>query len=167
MQALEAGSTLRWKLNRLRCMTPAEVGYRVLRMLDAWSERAGLRQWASAPPAGLRTRVARWVRSPSGIDAAPYLAAADRIAAGKLDLFALRDCAVGSPPRWNRDPKTGITAPGGVGMLIDYRNPAVVGDIKYLWEPNRHLHLVTLAQAHALSDDARYFDTLRAQLMSW
>jgi len=37
-----------------------------------------------------------------------------------------------------------------------------VGDIKYLWELNRHLHIVTLAQAYALSGDARYFGVIRA-----
>ena len=42
------------------------------------------------------------------VDAAAYLAAAARIAAGKLDVFALRNVDLGSPPRWNRDPKTGV-----------------------------------------------------------
>ncbi len=79
----------------------------------------------------------------------------------------LRDANLGSPPRWNRDPKTGIEAPLRFGKLLDYRNPRLVGDIKYLWEPNRHLHLVTLAQAHVLSRDARYFEVLRQHLDSW
>src|SRR6185436_17396116 len=46
-------------------------------------------------------------------------------------------------------------------------NPQLVGDIKYLWELNRHLQLVTLAQAYALSRERRYFDVLRVQLESW
>ena len=166
MQALEL-TGFRWKLNRLRCMTPAEVGHRVLRAVDAYWSRAGLRRWESPSPSGLRTRVPRWIRPPAGIDPAPYVAAADRIAAGRLDVFALRGCQLGTPPRWNRDPKTGIEAPSGFGMLLDYRDPALVGDIKYLWEPNRHLQLVTLAQAYALSGDPKYFDVLREQLLSW
>ena len=166
MQALEL-SGFRWKLNRLRCMSPAEVGHRVLRAVDAYWSRAGLKRWASPPPSGLRARVPRWMRPPPGIDPAPYRAAAERIAAGRIDVFALRGHELGSPPRWNRDPKTGIEAPSGVGLLIDYRNPALVGDIKYLWEPNRHLHLVTLAQAYALTGEPRYFETLRAHLESW
>jgi hypothetical protein len=43
----------------------------------------------------------------------------------------------------------------------------VVGNIKYLWEANRHLHLVTLAQAHSLSGDSRYALAIRAQVDSW
>ena len=53
------------------------------------------------------------------------------------------------------------------GKLLDYRNPDVVGDIKYLWEPNRHLHLVTLAQGYALSGKKAYFDTIAEHLDSW
>jgi hypothetical protein len=174
MQALELTGSgkplggLRWKLNRLRCMTPAEIAHRVLRAADAYRERLGLRAWdRAAAPGGLRARVPRWIRAPSGLDPAPYAAAADRIASGRLDVFALRDCALGSPPRWNRDPKTGIEAPLGVGMLLDYRDAARVGDIKYLWEPNRHIHLVTLAQAYALTGDPKYFEVLREHLSSW
>ena len=40
------------------------------------------------------------------------------------------------------------------GPLLDYRDPALVGDSKYLWEINRHQHLVTLAQAWALTGEA-------------
>src|SRR6185436_12997679 len=90
-----------------------------------------------------------------------------RIAAGRLDVFAMRDVELGSPPRWNRDPKTGIEAPLAFGKTLNYRDPRRVGDIKYLWEPNRHLHLVTLAQAYALTADPRYFEVLRQHLESW
>ena len=73
---------------------------------------------------------------------------------------------LGAPPRWNRDPKS-IEAPLAFGKLLDYRNPDVVGDIKYLWEPNRHLHLVTLAQAYALTGKRAYFDAIAEHLDSW
>jgi len=36
-----------------------------------------------------------------------------------------------------------------------------------LWEPNRHLHLVTLVQAYHQSGEQRYLDGLRHQLESW
>jgi len=42
------------------------------------------------------------------------------------------------------------------GKAIDYRDAAIVGDIKYLWEPSRHLQLVTLAQAWHLTHEPRY-----------
>src|SRR4051812_10258809 len=135
-------------------MTPAEVGHRVLRLARAQGERFGVSR--AVPPAELAGAPAPWMTAPAGGDAAAILAAADRIASGRLDVFALRDVDLGDPPRWNRDPKTGVEAPLVWGKLLDYRDPRLVGDIKYLWEPNRHLHLVTLAQAHALTGEYRY-----------
>src|SRR6185369_9084522 len=159
---------LAWKLNRLRRMSPAEVAYRVSRAIQARAERARLaRNGAATPAADLGLRPAPWIHADAMVEAQPYLAAADRIVQGKLDLFALRGVDLGSPPRWNRDPKTGIEAPLEFGKLLDYRDADVARDIKYLWEPNRHLHLVTLAQAHALSSRKVYLETLQEHLDSW
>jgi hypothetical protein len=148
-------------------MTPAEIGHCILRVLAMLAERAGLIGSGSIPAPDLAPAPRPWVHASAGVDAAQYVAAADRIAAGKLDVFALRGVDLGSPPRWNRDPKTGVEAPLLFGKLIDYRNPQLVGDIKYLWEVNRHLHLVTLAQAYALSGNVRYFNVIRQHLESW
>ncbi|HET7730640.1 MAG TPA: alginate lyase family protein [Usitatibacter sp.] len=162
--ALPAG--LAWKLNRLRCMTPAEIGHRVVRAAAMQAERWGFVR-CEVPAPDLAATARSWIHLDAAIDAAPYLAAADRIIAGRHDVFALRDIDLGNPPRWNRDPKTGIEAPLDFGKQLDYRDPARVGDCKYLWEPNRHLHLVTLAQAYALSGDMKYAATLRRHLESW
>jgi len=158
---------LLWLFNRLRCMTPAEVSHRVLQTLSLHAQSAGLLGSDAVPAAEISSAPRNWVHAGAKVDARPYLAAAERIAAGRLDLFALRDVELGSPPRWNRDPKTGCEAPLVFGMLLDYRDPQRVGDIKYLWELNRHLHLVTLAQAYALSGEVRHFDVLRGHLESW
>src|SRR5581483_5519608 len=156
-----------WRFNRLRCMTPAEVVHRIYHALSTRAERAGLIGAKTVPPPSLAATTHFWIHAAPKVDASRYLAAADRIAAGRLDVFALRDVDLGVPPRWNRDPKTGIEAPLVFGKLLDYRNPRVVGNIKYLWEINRHLHLVTLAQAYALSRDARYLLVIRQHLESW
>src|SRR5216684_1800513 len=156
-----------WRLNRLRCMTHAEIRHRALRAVEMQAERWGLLGSAMVPPPDLAQGSRRWILAAARVDAAPYLAAAERIAAGRFDVFALRDAALGSPPRWNCDPKTGVEAPLTFGTLLDYRNPRLVGDIRYLWEPNRHLHVVTLAQAYALSGDTRYFGVIRQHLESW
>ena len=158
---------LRWQWNRLRCMTPLEVGHRVLRLVQARAERSGLIGAREVPRAYVDFAPAPWIHRAPGIDPAPYAAAADRIAEGWLNVFALRDVDLGSPPRWNRDPKTGIEAPLVFGKLLDYRDPDLVGDIKYLWEPNRHGHLVTLAQAFALTGEDKYFRVVQEHLDSW
>lgn len=158
---------LRWRLNRLRCMSAAEIGHRVMRAATMQAERFRVAGNNLAPPAYLAIRVPPLISAPAGINPAPYLAAAERLMAGKFDIFSLPDLDLGSPPNWNRDPKTGITAPLSFGKILDYRNAEQVGDIKYLWEPNRHMHLVTLAQAYALSGDKRYFEVIRQHLEDW
>ena len=156
-----------WYVNRLRCMAPEEIRHRVLRALAMRAERWGLVGSRAIPPPNLAHTLRPWIHAPVKVNAACYLAAAERIAAGRFDVFALQDAALGSPPRWNCDPKTGIETPLTFGKLLDYRNPRRVGDIKYLWELNRHLHIVTLVQAYALSGDARYFGVVRRHLESW
>jgi hypothetical protein len=160
---------LRWRFNRLRCMSLAEVGHRLRQAASVPVERLPLSRAVPAPDLARESRA--WIGVPSRIDAAPYLAAADRLVSGRFDIFALRDIELGAPPRWNRDPRTGIDAPLVFGKTLDYRDPAQVGDIKYLWEPNRHLHLVTLAQACVVSGPCdignRHGAALRQHLESW
>jgi hypothetical protein len=148
-------------------MTPLEVAHRALRAVQARAERSGLLRAPAVPAPDLSVTGKPWIHREAGVASAPYLAAASRMADGRLDVFALRDLYLGSPPRWNRDPKTGIEAPLEFGKLLDYRDPDLVGDIKYLWEPNRHLHFVTLAQAYALSGRRYYYEALVEQLDSW
>src|SRR5213076_3058155 len=45
--------TLRWRLNRLRCMTPVELAHRALRAMMLRAERAGLLSAPSVPPPDL------------------------------------------------------------------------------------------------------------------
>ena len=156
---------LRWRVNRLRCMRPAELPFRVARSIAAYLEPLALRP-GHVPHADREPAQHRWVHVPEGLDAALYLAAADRIAAGTLEIFGA-SCEGESPPRWNRDPKTGTDAPLVFGKRLNYRDRRRVGEIKYLWEVNRHLHLVTLAQAHALGGGTKYLEVLKQHLESW
>lgn len=156
-----------WRINRLRCMTPAEVAHRAWRLARAQVERVGLAGADAAPTPDLAASSRPWLHVPAGIDRARLLAAADRAASGRFDVFALRGVHLGDPPRWSCDPRSGIRGPLVFGKLLDYRDPGLVGDIKYLWEPNRHLHLATLAQAYALTGQFRYFSVIRDHLESW
>ncbi len=147
-------------------MSPAEVGFRVRRKVQGTVERAGIGLARAPSPSG-RCGLPWLSELPRGFDSARYARAADRILAGSFDVFALRGVQLGFPPRWNVDPKTGIEAPLPFGKDVNYRDPAQVGDIKYLWEINRHLELVTLAQAWHLSGDDRYAGGCRTLLESW
>lgn len=164
--AAGAVNWIRWRVNRLSCMTGAEIRHRLRRAATIHAERLGFLS-STAVPSDLAHQSRPWVHAGAKVDSRPYLAAADRIVAGRFHLFALQDVELGLPPRWNCDPKTGIEAPCSFGKLLDYRDPRRVGDIKYLWELNRHLHIVTLAQAHVLSGNPRYGRGIRRHLESW
>jgi hypothetical protein len=92
-------------------MTVAEVPFRVAQTVKKHTERWLAASNAKTPPADLRRVGRAWICASPTISPARYLAAADRIVAGKIDVFALRDLDLGAPPRWNTDPKTGTEAP--------------------------------------------------------
>jgi hypothetical protein len=161
--------SLTWQLRRLRAMGGAEIAWRVYQAVTSLVQRCGFGLANRVPPARGHSGPP-WV-SPlptfESADAIQTLASAVRLMQGKWSIFAMRDLALGFPPVWNRDPRTGILAPRTFGKSIDYRDPTQVGDIKYLWELNRHQELVTLAQAYRVTRNERFGQALRVLLESW
>ncbi len=156
--------------NRLRLMGPAELAWRTQRALAARVERARTRLAPSPPPSAQARWGVDWLAGMedlSALDVARYRAAADRILSGRFDLFAMKQVELGFPPDWNRDPKTGVHAPLSFGKTLDYRDESCVGDIKYLWELNRHYELVTLAQAWRLTGEPAYARASFTLVDSW
>lgn len=159
--------SLKWKLHRLSAMSGWEVGYRVKQRVQASVEQFGMHSAAPPPPAQEGTGAA-WVATlPTGFNVDKYRRAADDVLDGRFPVFAMSAAALGFPPQWNRDPKTGKQAPLQFGKTLNYRDESLVGDIKYLWEPSRHAQLVTLAQAWHLTSDDKYAEGCRTLLVSW
>src|SRR6267143_1742297 len=59
-----------WCINRLRSMTPAEIGHRLLRVVAILVERAGLAGSESIPPPDLAAAPRPWVHATARVDAA-------------------------------------------------------------------------------------------------
>ncbi len=156
-----------WYVNRLGRMSAAELAYRLAQVARSTQDRIAKTHEAPVPRPSLPRASARFVHVPTGLDARPYVAAADRISTGRYSMFHLDDVSLGNPPTWNRDPLTGKEAPLLSAGSLDYRDERLVGNIKYLWEPNRHLHLPTLAQAYALTGERAYADAIRTHIDSW
>jgi len=68
---------------------------------------------------------------------------------------------------WRRDPMHNIETPPAYFRRIPYLDLARAGDHKFIWEINRHQHLVLLAQAELLTGDAKYGDHVFRQLEHW
>jgi hypothetical protein len=155
-----------WLVNRLRCMSVAEVGYRI-QQAAAKGVAKRVRTRAAPPLPRARTFGVQGTPAMDAAEREALLADADSICAGHVVLFGERRFDVGMPPQWNRDPESGVTGPAIYAGDIAISNRELVGDIKHVWELNRHLHLVRLAQAWAATGDAAWLHALHQQLRSW
>jgi hypothetical protein len=92
---------------------------------------------------------------------------ANRICDGFIPFWCMGEQKVGKKVEWNRDPLTQVEWPVLFQGDIDYRDSDRIGDIRTVWELNRHQWMVPLAQAFFVSGDARYFDHLEYLIYSW
>ncbi|MFQ5598022.1 MAG: alginate lyase family protein [Nitrospiria bacterium] len=81
---------------------------------------------------------------------------ADKICVGEFHLLGIQS-KYGRPVPWHTDPETGKTWPN----VPYYRIPIFAGaeqygDVKYVWELNRHQFLPNLGKAYWLTGDERY-----------
>ncbi len=153
-------------LNRLGRMSPMEVLHRVGDMRAARQDRAAcgtLRIDASLVGPG------RLPVPPLDGNTLPLLIErADACCRHCIDLFALKGVSLGFPIRHEMDYKSGRTAPTGVFCGdIDYRDAAEIGDVKYIWEPARHLSLPLLALAWRATGREAYLRHLEEDLAEW
>lgn len=167
---------LRWYMRRLGKMTGPEV---IRRGRDAAIKQAWrLRLIRPAQPAS----------APSSVDPARFLLPrpddlalnvgaaarrgvldeAERILRGEVEVLGHPSALLGRRPDWFTDVRTGRSAPrDAYSFDIPYRDAAVVGQIKYVWEPSRHHHLTVLAAAYYLSHDEVFALHAAAHLRSW
>lgn len=158
---------LAWLINRLRCMSVPEVVYRCKQAYLNWAIKYGLLSTCAPRAIYSEKNQPAITFDYSSIDSTAYLQEADAILAGNVILFAAKTFHVGNSPEWNRDPLSSILGPDSFSLDIPITNQNLVGDIKHVWELNRHLHLTRLAQAYLLSHQQHYLDGLVEQINSW
>lgn len=158
---------LNWYWNRFRCMSVAEIAHRSQKTIDNSAQRLGFGTAQVTPEPVFVDVPCFFGEVPQGIDRESYVRDAEQILEGKIDILSRRQVDVGAVPRWNRNAITGENAPMSFGKSLNYRDSGLVGDIKYIWVPNRHLQWVTLAQAYHLTHDSRFLEGLEVQLRSW
>lgn len=92
---------------------------------------------------------------------------ADALCAHRFRIFAYPEVEAGAEIPWRRDLVHGRETGLQHWSRIPYLDFARAGDSKIVWEPNRHQHLVTLAQAYFLTGDERYAEEALAQIEHW
>lgn len=149
-------------------MSAGEVFYRGKELLRKTAEKNN-RALAILPDFISHISVSPWIVLPPNLDLDHELQiihAADLLLAGTWPVFG-KSVVLGMPPKWRVDSLTGIESPLTYGMNLAIGNRAIVGDIKYLWEPARHLEWVRLAQAWAITKDSKYLTGLAVCVSSW
>lgn len=91
---------------------------------------------------------------------------ADQFLLGRILIFDT-EIDYGPVVAWRRDPLRGTETPAKYFRLIPYLDLAAAGDHKWIWEVNRHQHLVLLAQAFVVTGTTAYCDEVIRQLESW
>jgi len=114
----------------------------------------------SAPP----DAESPWVRTPEALDDGERAAVLERaVRVLGMDRPGYGGAWWAWDGGWNRDPTSGRSFPLVRGDRVRYRGDGV-GDIRALWEVQRHHHLVWLAQGWALTGQARFREALGDEL---
>jgi len=91
---------------------------------------------------------------------------ADQIRDRRFPLLGLT-LDTGPTIHWRRDYVNGKESGTDYFRLVPYLDPQRTGDHKFIWELNRHQHLVLLAQAYLVGGDESNLAEIYAQLESW
>jgi Heparinase II/III-like protein/Heparinase II/III N-terminus len=92
---------------------------------------------------------------------------AERVLAGRFDLLGLKDLDFGSPVDWHLEPLSRVRAPLVHWSRIDFLDPKVSGDKKFVWELNRQQFFQTLGRAYLRTGDERYAEGFARYASEW
>lgn len=103
-----------------------------------------------------------------GEQAATYfVAAAENIIEGRIDLMGLKNLYVGREIDWHREPLSSKRSPLKHWKKFDDLDTSETGNKKVIWELNRHQHFFTLGVAFWLTGEERFADAFVRHLDSW
>lgn len=157
---------LTWYMHRVAKTSVAEIYFRVVRVLKTQLQLIGFCRANPSPPAVVSS-VSDWLHKCTPAAQQSTIRAAERIVDGKIEVFAVNVDWGNGFPVWNKDPLTQTCSPRRFSFSMNIDNREAVGDIKYLWEQNRHCHLTVLAQAFSFSKEERYIEAIHEHLQSW
>lgn len=166
---------LRWTINRLRSMPPAEIPHRVRELARRAEDRRG---HSAGRVAALPEELLAGALPAFPLDRAllaeglaqerPRLRGiVDDLLGGRLTMLGTAWPA-GARRAWNLDPVSGQAWPAeGLGHDIPHKGDDGPGDVKLVWELGRLQHLVLLALGAVALDDGAARDAVLADLSSW
>ncbi len=179
-------TSLTWYWRRLSRMSLEEIGHRVQTTTRQWLEwpvhalsqqavpLSDLFQLSERELTDYLTgpRPVRFLElhtnpPPLDISREETVAAAEDLLAHRFSFFEWDREPLGEPILWNYNYKHRRLSPLVYAPRVNYRDEDLVGDVKYIWELNRHQHFVPLAKAYHLTGDDRYAREVVDQILSW
>lgn len=94
-------------------------------------------------------------------------ARAERVKSGRFDLLGASDLDFGSPIDWHAEPTSEVRAPLAHWSAIDFLDPRVAGDKKFIWELSRLQHFFALGRAYWRTGDESLAETFAAHADAW
>jgi hypothetical protein len=92
---------------------------------------------------------------------------AENLIDGKFNLLGFGELDFGVSMDWHFEPRSKKRTPLKHWLLLDELETAKNGDLKIIWELNRHQHFFTLGTAYWLTSDERYAAIFVMHLCSW
>ena len=96
-----------------------------------------------------------------------FIRKADKICGGNIDLMGFSDVEIGEAVDWHFEPLAEKQAPLKHWKQFDEQETEETGDLKIIWELNRHQHFFTLGVAYLLTKNEKYAATFVRHLDSW
>lgn len=160
---------IKWYVWRLRAMSLQEIFFRLKYQLII-KKRLKTRSFFAAPKAQLPETIEDWWRLPvtsleNSWEYRALLQEAENYLQGNYTFLNIT-CQE-SPLHWHLDPQTKKQAPLTFALDLDYRDVNLVGNVKNIWEKNRHHHLTVMSAAYALTKDEKYAFAVAEQLQDW
>jgi len=148
----------------------------------SWSQCIEPRHRQAAVDAAARARLVEWVRSQTAsvyptaalvnqseppASSASIVREAEEILDGRYAVLGAQVDVRPDVLNWGAHPLTGATCPTQPWHRVSYLDGIGGGDVKALWELNRHALLVRLGQAYWLRGDERYTERALELLDGW
>lgn len=165
---------LNWYINRLSLMSPLEIGYRIKKRFKIIAERRYINVVRmNIPEVNLnaywyinlkdKEKIVSLIKENNFLDEDKGKALLEH----RFSFFSFDKEFFGRDINWHFDYKNKKQSPITFSDDIDYRDFSKVGDIKYIWELNRHLHLVSLAKTYYLTGKPEYKHEVISQIDCW
>ena len=159
---------LKWYVWRLKAMTPSEMLHRANSvLLKQYVKRRSA--WIAPTPQLSTKHQDDWelpnLPLEQNTEYEALLTEADNYLQGNYTWLNIP--AQESLLNWHLDPQTGKVAPLKFGLELNYRSYDLVGNVKNIWEKNRHHHLTVMSAAYALTKEEKYAIAVSEQLQDW